>query len=509
MERPLVTAVTHSTAEARITLTRPARQAGHRRPRAHRARRRERQRGHDHPERAAVGGPSGRHVVHGPARRPARRARGARARSRPSSASARPVRRPRWARSPIVGAGMKSHPGVAAKTFTVARRRGHEHRDDLHLADQDLLRRRARSTWRTPCASCTRRSSSAPTPCCPRTWRACTARGGVRQMRVAVVGATGAVGSTMLGVMRSARSRPTRSCRSRRSARRDAASTGRRDARRSSRSRRGDPGLRYRALLGRLRRERRVGAALCRCRGRGGRQLAPSGACTTTCRSWCPRSTPRRSTATRGSWPTPTARRCRRRGAQADPRRRRDRAGGDLELPGRVGHGTEGGRGAARPGAGAIAAEEHADAASIRTRSPSTCCRRSRPSRTATTTRPRSASDARDPQDPRRDEHRRLRHLRARAGVHRALRVGERADARAALARRVPRAARRVARPDRDRRPGQRALPDARSTRPGATMCWWAASGATPRTSVASTSGSWATTSARVRPRTRCSWPSS
>src|SRR5215204_5294270 len=54
----------------------------------------------------------------------------------------------------------------------------------------------------TPCGSCTRRSSWAPTPCFPRTWRAYTARRWRRAMRVAVVGATGAVGSTMLDVLR-------------------------------------------------------------------------------------------------------------------------------------------------------------------------------------------------------------------------------------------------------------------------------------------------------------------
>ena len=42
----------------------------------------------------------------------------------------------------IVGAGMKTHPGVAAKVFTVLGEQGHQHRDDLDLADQDLLRHR-------------------------------------------------------------------------------------------------------------------------------------------------------------------------------------------------------------------------------------------------------------------------------------------------------------------------------------------------------------------------------
>ncbi len=40
----------------------------------------------------------------------------------------------------IVGAGMRSHPGVAARVFAVLGERGDQHRDDLDLADQDLLR---------------------------------------------------------------------------------------------------------------------------------------------------------------------------------------------------------------------------------------------------------------------------------------------------------------------------------------------------------------------------------
>ena len=44
----------------------------------------------------------------------------------------------------IVGAGMRSHPGVAAKVFGVLAERGREHRHDLHLADQDLVRDRPR-----------------------------------------------------------------------------------------------------------------------------------------------------------------------------------------------------------------------------------------------------------------------------------------------------------------------------------------------------------------------------
>ena len=44
----------------------------------------------------------------------------------------------------IVGAGMRSHPGVAAKVFQTLGEQRDQHRDDLHLADQDLLRDRRR-----------------------------------------------------------------------------------------------------------------------------------------------------------------------------------------------------------------------------------------------------------------------------------------------------------------------------------------------------------------------------
>ena len=98
MERPLVTAVTHSTAEARITLTGLPDRPGIAGPRAHRAGRRERERGHDHPERAAQRRPPAR-TCRSPSRAtispwPPRRWR----RSRRSSGSARSSRTTAWAR---------------------------------------------------------------------------------------------------------------------------------------------------------------------------------------------------------------------------------------------------------------------------------------------------------------------------------------------------------------------------------------------------------------------------
>ena len=79
MERPLVTAVTHSTDEARVTLTGVPDQPGIAGRVLTALAEAQRQRRHDHPERAGVRRPPGRHVVHRAARRPrgvARRARG-------------------------------------------------------------------------------------------------------------------------------------------------------------------------------------------------------------------------------------------------------------------------------------------------------------------------------------------------------------------------------------------------------------------------------------------------
>ena len=75
MEQPFVTAVTHSDAEARVTLTGSARRAGRRGSHLQRAGRRQRERRRDHPERAGRGRPAGRPLLH---RRPRRAAAGAR-----------------------------------------------------------------------------------------------------------------------------------------------------------------------------------------------------------------------------------------------------------------------------------------------------------------------------------------------------------------------------------------------------------------------------------------------
>ena len=98
MERPLITAVTHSTDEARVTLLGVPDNPGVAGPHLHRARRRQRQRRHDHPERAGVRGRRGRHVA-SPSRAPTCRPPARRStRSSPTSASSASPRTRRWGR---------------------------------------------------------------------------------------------------------------------------------------------------------------------------------------------------------------------------------------------------------------------------------------------------------------------------------------------------------------------------------------------------------------------------
>ena len=123
----------------------------------------------------------GRPLVHGRPRRPARGDRGARA--------ARGRRRVETddevGKVSIVGAGMRSHPGVAAKVFQTLG----ENEINIEMistspikiscviaADQRARRGPARST---------RPSSSAPTRCARRTRRASTARGSTPMTRTA------------------------------------------------------------------------------------------------------------------------------------------------------------------------------------------------------------------------------------------------------------------------------------------------------------------------------------
>ena len=47
----------------------------------------------------------------------------------------------------LIGAGMRSHPGVSREVLRRARRRRRQHRDDLHLGDPDLGGRGREPTW--------------------------------------------------------------------------------------------------------------------------------------------------------------------------------------------------------------------------------------------------------------------------------------------------------------------------------------------------------------------------
>ena len=55
-----------------------------------------------------------------------------------------PHRRAASAGSRSIGAGMKTHPGIAAKMFETLADRRHQHRDDQHVDDPDLVRGRRR-----------------------------------------------------------------------------------------------------------------------------------------------------------------------------------------------------------------------------------------------------------------------------------------------------------------------------------------------------------------------------
>ena len=201
-------------------------------------------------------------------------------------------------------------PGRRGEGLHDARRRGREHRDDLDVADQDLLRhrRRRRARRRARAARRVRAVGRGHDP------RRAAVRGvrmsaaAVGGLRVAVVGATGAVGTVMLRLLRDARaSRRRRSSpfASERSVGREldgglvVAAARRRD----------DPGLRRRAVLGRRDALARVGASASSTPARSSSTTRARSGWSTRCRWSSPRSTPRRSTATTGSSPTRTARR--------------------------------------------------------------------------------------------------------------------------------------------------------------------------------------------------------
>ena len=172
----------------------------------------------------------------------------------------------------IVGAGMKSHPGVAAKVFAHARRGGHQHRHDLHHPHQDLVRRRRATSRQAGRAAAARRVRAVR----PGHDPARAAVRGVRGMRVAVAGATGAVGSIMLDVLRR-RGFPADEVVPFASERSEGRTLENADAPVQRHVRGDDPGLRPRAVQRGRRHVARVGAAVRR---------RPARSSSTTRRAW-------------------------------------------------------------------------------------------------------------------------------------------------------------------------------------------------------------------------------
>ncbi len=115
LEKAIISGVTHDTSEAKVVDRRRARPARRRRARVPRARRRRREHRHDRPERLA-----GRHDddhVHAAEDRRRRSPSRSSTRSRARSAPRGVERDPDIAKISLIGAGMKSHPGVAADMF--------------------------------------------------------------------------------------------------------------------------------------------------------------------------------------------------------------------------------------------------------------------------------------------------------------------------------------------------------------------------------------------------------
>ena len=109
---------------------------------------------HDRAERLRRGDRAHRHLVHAAPRRTGRRAHGRAARGcRTTIGFESLLYDDRIGKVSLIGAGMRSHPGVTRDVLRRARRGRGEHRDDLHLGDPDLGRGATRTTWTRPCTA--------------------------------------------------------------------------------------------------------------------------------------------------------------------------------------------------------------------------------------------------------------------------------------------------------------------------------------------------------------------
>ena len=132
-----------------------------------------------------------RHLVHGAAHRP-RRARESCMDKIVVETEASGYRTDaRIGRVSLIGAGMKTNPGVAAKMFEVLADRGHQHRDDQHVDDPDLVRGRRRR----------RGAGGARAAHRVRTRRSELEMSSRSKCSVGLMGATGLVGTEMLRIL--------------------------------------------------------------------------------------------------------------------------------------------------------------------------------------------------------------------------------------------------------------------------------------------------------------------
>ena len=144
MEQPLITGIAHDRSEAKITIVGVPDRVGEAAEHLQHRGRRRRQHRHDRAERLPRARAGHRHLLHArPAGRRTRRSPPC-ARRRNGSASSTCSTTTRSARCRWSASACGRIPGVTARFFRALADGGREHRDDLHLRDPDLGRRRHR-----------------------------------------------------------------------------------------------------------------------------------------------------------------------------------------------------------------------------------------------------------------------------------------------------------------------------------------------------------------------------
>ena len=191
--------VAYSRDEAKITLLGVRRSAGRRRRHLRPARRRQRQRRHDRAERVADGRSTD--ITFTCPARPGARRRAELRRPKPRS-----VRQESPADANVAKVSVDRHRHAQPRRRRAHHVRGpcgkgHQHRGDRDLRDQDLRADRRRSTPSSPCAPCTRLTGSTPTSVCSRALAAAAPsrpKPAVQKTRRAASGAPTAKASSFL-----------------------------------------------------------------------------------------------------------------------------------------------------------------------------------------------------------------------------------------------------------------------------------------------------------------------